>query len=416
MRKGLLLGAGFSYDLGMPLASEVTEIFLGIFHDENVKSLAAALCAPHLSPQDRPLNAQAMATGFGLLLDYKRAHGSNYKAFLTSLLTLRGLPSPTQSDRDTYACLFGFFYEMIHTLLCLYQDASYALVYPTNKARFGNLASLLSSQETWVFSLNHDLCFEYLALDSAIPITYGDDGALSFALSNLDLASRITFGTTQRRRAQADQPGFFKDRHGINLVKLHGGLSELEYKDGTFLCNLTLDKPNSHALADDFRRSREMGYYQAGQKIGGSREITVSTLDGQPDVLIKSMLSGARKYNATAPLKRGEEKLRIFDAVARRLDQLTIIGYGFDDSHINVRIADALATHAGLQLIIVDPRLQKIPDFLVPHDQGDRIQKAVCSAAQWMDYCATGEWKDARAEENEAARSAVKARVQSQLT
>jgi len=181
------------------------------------------------------------------------------------------------------------------------------------------------------------------------------------------------------------------------------------------LCNLTLDKTSSQALADDFRRSREMGYYRAGQKIGGGRDITVSTLDGNPDVLSKSMLSGARKYNATATLKRGEEKLRIFDDIAQRLDELTIIGYGFEDSHINVRIADALATHAGLRIVIVDPRSQQTPDFLAPFDEGDRIQKAVCGAAQWMDFCATGEWKDALPEENEGARSAVKTRVQSQL-
>ena len=41
MKKGLLLGAGFSYDLGMPLAVELTELFLGLFNPAAVHSLGS---------------------------------------------------------------------------------------------------------------------------------------------------------------------------------------------------------------------------------------------------------------------------------------------------------------------------------------------------------------------------------------
>jgi hypothetical protein len=43
MKKGLLLGAGFSYDLGMPLVGELTEVFLNIFNDEKIRKLAIVL-------------------------------------------------------------------------------------------------------------------------------------------------------------------------------------------------------------------------------------------------------------------------------------------------------------------------------------------------------------------------------------
>jgi hypothetical protein len=73
---------------------------------------------------------------------------------------LAGISAPNQSDRDSYHFLFVLFYQIIHRLLCISQEASYEIVYPRNVEWFGELRNLLSDQETWVFNLNHDLCFE----------------------------------------------------------------------------------------------------------------------------------------------------------------------------------------------------------------------------------------------------------------
>jgi hypothetical protein len=45
MKKGLLLGAGFSYDFGMPLVDELTDVFLSLFDEGNVRRLARLLSA-----------------------------------------------------------------------------------------------------------------------------------------------------------------------------------------------------------------------------------------------------------------------------------------------------------------------------------------------------------------------------------
>ena len=42
MKNGLLLSAGFSYDLGMPLTVELTEVFLNLFSEETVERMAKA--------------------------------------------------------------------------------------------------------------------------------------------------------------------------------------------------------------------------------------------------------------------------------------------------------------------------------------------------------------------------------------
>lgn len=48
MKNGLLLGAGFSYDLGMPLTFELTEVFLNLFTYETVR-LAMNFEVPNLA-------------------------------------------------------------------------------------------------------------------------------------------------------------------------------------------------------------------------------------------------------------------------------------------------------------------------------------------------------------------------------
>ena len=201
MKKGLLLGAGFSYDLGMPLAAEVTELFLGLFNPATVRALGKRLSIQEPFSKDRPINAKAIQSGLDLILDYKNKKGTNYEALLAELQTRAGTFTSSQSDKDSYHFLFVRFYQIIHRLLCLYQEASYEIVYPCSVEWFGEMQNLLSDEETWVFSLNHDLCFEYLALDLGIPISYGDVGEMTFPVNNLDLKRGIRFGRIEIGRA-----------------------------------------------------------------------------------------------------------------------------------------------------------------------------------------------------------------------
>lgn len=418
MKRGLLLGAGFSFDLGMPLAYELTEDFLNLYNEANVNRLALAMSAWQPYGKERPINKNAIINGWGLLLDYKKSKGTNYEAFLADLQNLKGVTNPTQSDRDSHEYLFVYFYDIIHTILSLYQTASYELIYEHNKQWFSKVDNLLSDQETWVFSLNHDLYFEYLALDFHIPITYGDDETITFPISNLDLRRQITLSCMRREKVSVGHGGFYKNVRGVNLVKLHGGLSELEYKDRTLLCNLRLNKPSSHELADEFLLSKEMAYYRGGRKIAGGKDRTITNMAGELDIISQSMLTGGRKYSQTSKIKEGEEKLKLFDDTLKGLDQLTIIGYGFRDEHINFRISNALLLNPGLSVVIVNPNIREIPDCIKQFDYDLRIKRAACGAAHWMDYCQSSKWDAAQIaalKENVRLRSDVRDRVRHQL-
>ena len=95
MKNGLLLGAGFSYDLGMPLASELTEVFLSLFTEPAAKQMAKAMSLHQPYGDDRPIDPKAIIAGWDFLLTYKKSGDKNYEAFLAELQHKANLGSQT---------------------------------------------------------------------------------------------------------------------------------------------------------------------------------------------------------------------------------------------------------------------------------------------------------------------------------
>jgi hypothetical protein len=418
MKNGLLLGAGFSYELGMPLTVELTEVFLDLFTEETVERTAKAMSLRQPYSKDRPIDPKAIMAGWDALFAYKKSGGKNYEAFLAELENKAGIGSPTQPERDSYHSLFDYFYRVIHTILDLYQEVSFAVLYSKNRDCFSALKTFLSDEETWVLSLNHDLNFEFLALDFGLPITYGDDRELEFPVSNLELTKRIQVTYTERKGWSERHPGFLNKTRGFNLIKLHGGLSEFTCRDNTLLCNLQLDKPSSLELAQSYLLYRRMAYYENGEPILMGQDSAVSDLGGKFDIISKSMLTGGRKYSGTLKVKEGEEKLQILAGVLSGLDELTIIGYGFGDEHINNRLSNAMLLNPKLRIMIVDPYRTDIPPCLRQFDYDGRTQRASASAAQWMEYRETNIWNQEQTKtlkENEHLRTEIKKFVEAHL-
>jgi hypothetical protein len=418
MKNGLLIGAGFSYDLGMPLTVELTEVFLHIFTDDLVEQMAKAMSLRQPYSKDRPIEPRAIREGWDSLVAYKKSGGKNYEAFLGEIEKKAGLGSATQPERDAYHSLFDYFYRVIHTILDLYQEVSYAVLYDKNRDCFSALKTFLSDEETWVFSLNHDLDFEFLALDFGVPITYGDDHELEFPVSNLKLSERIPFTYTERKGWSAQHPGFLSGTPGFNLVKLHGGLSEFTYQDRTLLCNLYLDKPSSQVLFKNYLLYRRMAYYENGEPVIMGQDRAISDLSGKFDIISKSMLTGIRKYSKTSKIKDGEEKLQILDGVLSGLDELTIIGYGFGDEHINFRLSNAMLSNPKLRIMIVDPYRTDIPLCLQQFDYDGRVRSASASAPQWMEYRETSVWSPTQTKtlkDNEHFRAEIRKIVEARL-
>lgn len=79
MKKGLLLGAGFSYDLGMPLASELTAVFLGMFPKRRAERFGEMLAQKNPYSENRPINKETIHEGIELLLKYKGTNNPTVK-------------------------------------------------------------------------------------------------------------------------------------------------------------------------------------------------------------------------------------------------------------------------------------------------------------------------------------------------
>ena len=128
------------------------------------------------------------------------------------------------------------------------------------------------------------------------------------------------------------------------------------------------------------------------------------------------MLTGGNKYSSTTNDKKGEEKLKILSEQLKTLEELTIIGYGFADEHINNRILNGMVLNENLKIRIVDPKGFKKPDFLKQFDYDLRIRGAQCSAIQWMDYCHLEKWNtelNNDIKSNNNYRGVIKKRVES---
>ncbi len=163
MRRGILLGSGFSYELGMPVAAELTEIFLSFFTRFNKQSFVTAINAANTDNPGRPTNRKALNAGVDLLYAYKAAEGQNYEELLGNILALGNKYDPNQtreekqSNKDSYSRLYSILYGFIHKILTFYQLRSYQSVYRANLHWYSGLKYILSDEQTWVFTLNHDI-------------------------------------------------------------------------------------------------------------------------------------------------------------------------------------------------------------------------------------------------------------------
>jgi hypothetical protein len=161
-----------------------------------------------------------------------------------------------------------------------------------------------------------------------------------------------------------------------------------------------------------------MAYYENGEPILMGQDRAISNLDGKFDIISKSMLTGERKYSGTSKVKEGEEKLQIFDRALNKIDELTIIGYGFGDEHINFRLSNAMLLNPRLKIMIVDPYRTDIPPCLRQFDYDGRVRRASASAAQWMEYRETSVWNLVQAKtlkENEYLRTEIRNLVETRL-
>ena len=358
-RTGLLLGAGASYDIGMPLAAELTD------------EIRDWLTPAKLSN----------------LNDGWRQQGGGY-----SDAAIEGLADVLVRQDMTYEHILGHLQveqaransQEHHGLIAFLSEALYALLKERHVLNISFIARAIRNLDgvkrlaeiqrpLWVFSLNHDLLVECFSAYSGVPLKSG------YSEERVRLPRRDASGSTvgeiealvmRREQLLEGRLSFFGEGIlGINLLKIHGSLDEFAFNDGQDLLKLAPAEDSISATLSALDLvNREVRYIDPrwpGGVVRGSNEIIYEDAEGEMQFLRRSLLGGMFKFQGQQGQTVPVELLRYFESALNQLSALICIGYGFGDAHINQAIREWLERTGERHLTIVDPAISRVPDSLL---------------------------------------------------
>ena len=358
---GLFLGAGASYEAGMPLAWELTR---------ELKNW--------LTPQKlRHFNSLWRVQGGGYpdhviddLISILTLSSLHYEAVLGYLETqfLR-----QHASRQEYHGLYSWLVQMVYHLL-YYRQINNREFLNRHLSRYDGIRALASLEESlWIFSLNHNVMIETIAARLSIPIHTGFRGSI-VTLPRRD-ASGQKKGEIRAEvltKAELDHGAMnFPNplQPGIYLLKIHGALDVFTFNDGRDLLKLLPDGPGQNGFIDVLRAANEDLFYPLPGAPGGrahaTNEIAYADHLGEMQFLRRSLLAGAFKFDARPQQVLPPSMLKHFRANLNFVSNLVCVGYSFGDFHINTVLREWLEFSASRRIEIVDPSIRAVPAFLL---------------------------------------------------
>jgi len=359
---GLFLGAGASYEVGMPLVWELTTEFKNWLTPEKLRNLSVGWRAQGTGPSD------ALIEDFISILMQPDMH---YEALL-GYLEVQFMRF-NNAMRQEYHGFYSWMIEMIYHLL-YYRQVNNRAFLDKQLPRFDGIRALTeASTPLWVFSLNHDVMIETIAARLAIPLYTGfSDKIIQLPLRN-SIGQKI--GEIRAETLSQDQLDnnamFYPNplQPGIYLMKIHGALDIFAFNDGKDLLKLLPECPDTYGYVDVLRAANENLIYPLPGAPSGrakaSNEITYADETGEMQFLRRSLLSGAYKFNARSQQVLPKSMLKHFQANLNFVTNLICIGYGLGDQHINAIIREWLAFTSERRLEIVSPSIEEVPSSLL---------------------------------------------------
>jgi len=356
---GLFIGAGASYEIGMPLVWELT--------DELRNWLTPAKL--------RALNQSWRLQGGGhsdvVIEDFASAlqrPGMHYESILGYLETQFRRSSAL---RQEYHGLYSWLVEMVYHIFRLrhLNCAGYIGKYIPYLEGIAKLAA--ANSPLWIFSLNHDVIIECVATKYGIPLNCGfTDSLVSFPRRNRagakigELKAQTITAVELERGMRFTQPG----SSGINLLKIHGALDVFTFRDGKDLAKLLPTEATVAGVIETLRAANDELIYidpRSPQPVKATNEIAYADDAGEMQFLRRSLLAGAYKFDNRVSQVLPSRILDYFKSNINIVSTLVCIGYGFGDLHINQIIRDWLESSAERRLEIVGPKVNSVPPFLL---------------------------------------------------
>lgn len=290
-----------------------------------------------------------------------------YENILGYLQTLWGRPGQQQAEQ--YYSLYMKMIEIVYALI-YYRQVKSLPYFSRGFPPYEGLEGLAErSHPMWVFSLNHDLMAELLALHCKIPLRDGfwPDKNIVISSSRDEISARhLTADVLSEKDLNDGNLHLFSaGEPGINLIKVHGALDMFAMRDGLDICRL---QPVSEGLNGPLKAleivNEEIAYWYAGQRVRPTYEIAYADVSGEMQFLRRTLLAGAQKFNQRFPQTIPPAILKIFRTHINFVQALYVIGYSFGDAHVDLILREWLEFSGARSMVIVDPSRGQLPTHL----------------------------------------------------
>ena len=374
---GLFLGAGASYEAGMPLTVELTAELLGWLTPAKLRSLNESWRSQGGGYPDQVID------DFVLMLSRTDQH---YETLLGYLEVQFRRHSPLSQQ---YHGLYSWLVEMVYCFL--YYRHVKNVDYIQRSLTYYEGLSMFADQNRplWVFSLNHDAIIECLAIRQQIPINSGfTDEVVTLPRRNDggEVIGHLHAEVLPAQHLKSSAMPFFRNgTYGINLLKLHGGLDIFTFRDGKDLLKISPLGDGVSGPLHALSAANEDLRYWPPLPVRATNEIVYADQTGEMQFLRRSLLAGAFKFDPRHTQVLPQRLLEHFRSYINYIRTLVCIGYGFGDSHINTIIREWLEFSSERRLVIVAPEAFIPCTFLHVATQ---VDLHLANTTDYLDSCA----------------------------
>jgi hypothetical protein len=355
----LLLGAGASRELGMPVRGELNDEILAWLNPASL----------------RKINVSWRARGYGYadeiiasVVEALQAPDFDYENLLA-----RWEDHVTATGSVSHHGLYAWLAQVVSQTLYRRQ-VSNRQVYMDGFPYFSGLAALAQRHAPlWIFSLNHDLVVECLAAHFGIPLACG------FSERTITLPCRKAPGDivatlqaqvlSETELAEAALPFFLQGTPGVNLLKIRGALDIFAMDNTHDLIKLVPRSADFDAIIDALQIANEglLDSLLAPDPLSVTNQIPWIDEPGNRRVLRRTLMASSTQLTDPYPHLMQRRFLEYFRMHLGSVERLVAIGYGLGNAEVNEVLQDWLAGAPQRRLEIVTPRLALLPGILAAH-------------------------------------------------
>lgn len=338
---GIFLGAGASYEVGMPLVWEFTDVI----RKNILKRLHTKLFNFHGDEKAKDF--------FKGLIEDKTLHYED----MVGLLEEKYLDN--ELNREVTHHIILQFIECIQLLLLEIQG-NINLLFKAKVNHYVGLRKILEKKEcTYVFSLNHDVVFESICNHHNIRFKDG------FYHQNTNYSNIANFKCLTAKQIDDDSFDFFKDcDSGFNLIKLHGSIDMFAVEDKLLFLKVYGDTQCIDGIFNEIRKVENINISICKRDgLRTANEVLTFDNDGELQFLRRSLLSGKHKFQKRFQQIVPVSFMNLFEKRIDKIDCLSVIGYSFGDKHINEILKNWFEKNNNRKVVVYDPFLTMVPEI-----------------------------------------------------